>query len=335
MNAKRIGIVGAGAIGGWVGVRLAQQGHEISVFARGATLAAVKGGDWRLDESGQTLHARVAASDNAAELGEQDILVIALKGQILPVVAPLIAPMIGPETIIVSMMNGVPWWFLLGGAGMLGPTTLRSVDPHGSVAGTIPLNRVIGNVVHASAGSKAPGYAVHNSGNRLIFGEPDGTMSERLDRLCALFTGAGFDVKASPRIRYDIWYKLWGNMTMNPIAAITGATLDKLLDDPLVSKFVLQIMAEAKLIGSRIDCEIVESGEDRNAVTRKLGAIRTSMLQDRDAGRPLEIDPLLSAPREIARLLAIPTPNLDALTGIVRLLGRTAGLYPAEPMAAD
>lgn len=323
----RIAIVGAGAIGGWIGVRLAQQGHAISVLARGATLAALKAGPWKLDIGGETLSADVTASDDAADLGVQDIVIVALKGPALESVAPRLAPLIGPDTMIVPMMNGVPWWFTLGGAGDIAPSGLASIDPNDTLAGALPLASVIGNVVHASTFSSGPAYIVHKGGNRLIFGEPDGADSARLSQLVALFREAGFDAEASPRIRYEIWYKLWGNMTMNPISAFTGATCDRLLDDQLVAGFVLRIMDEAKAIGDRIGCRIEERGEDRNAVTRQLGAFKTSMLQDAEAGRPLEIDQLLSAPREMAGKLGIETPNLDALLGLTRLFATTRGLY--------
>jgi len=326
----RIGIVGAGAIGGWLGVRLARRRHEVSVLARGQTLDALKERGWRLDIDGETLSARVTASDDAADLGMQDVVLITVKGPALPALAPLIVPMIGPTTLVVPMMNGVPWWFHQGGGGELPPTQLRSVDPDGAIAAALPYGQIIGNVVHAAAGVQAPGHVVHKAGNRLIFGEPSGRLTTRLDQLCTAFEDAGFVTERSERIRYDIWYKLWGNMTMNPISAMTGATCDKILDDPLVAGLVLQVMAEAQMIGARIGCAITERGVDRNAVTRQLGAFKTSMLQDVEAGRPLEIDQLLSAPREIAGKLGIETPMLDALTALTRLFAQQNGLYPEQ-----
>lgn len=325
----RIGIVGAGAIGGWLGVRLARQGHLISVLARGQTLAALTQRPWRLRSQDGELAASVKAASAPAALGQQDVLLICLKGPALAAAAPTLGPMIGPDTLIVPMMNGVPWWFLLGGAGELGPTRLASIDPDGAIARALPYEQVVGSVVHASVSTPSPGEIAHKAGNGLIFGEPDGASSSRLDQLGDVFTAAGFDVIKSPKVRYEIWYKLWGNMTMNPISAITGATCDKILDDPLVASFILGVMAEAKAIGERIDCPIAERGEDRTAVTRKLGAFKTSMLQDVEAQRPLEIDQLLSAPLEIAGLLGVQTPNIDALTGLARLFAQGKGLYPS------
>lgn len=324
----RIAIVGAGAIGGWLGVRLAHAGHDVSVLARGATLAALQAGPWRLTTGDDTIVADVRASDAAATLGVQDLVVIAVKGPALSSLAPLLSPMIGPETAIMPAMNGVPWWFLLGGGGELAGTPLMTIDPVGAIARALPYDQVVGCVVHASVAASAPGAIVHRAGNRLILGEPGGG-DARVAPVAAAFDSADFDIEPSRYIQHDIWYKLWGNMTMNPISAITGATADRLLDDPLVGGFVLRVMAEAQAIGARIGCPIAERGEDRNAVTRKLGAFKTSMLQDVEAGRALEIDHLLSAPREIAALLGIATPNLDALLGMTRLFARTRGLYPA------
>lgn len=322
----RIGIVGAGAIGGWIGVLLAKQGHNVNVLARGTTLAALKSGAWQLSHNNATVEARVRASAEAADLGRQDVVIVSVKGPALATVAPAIAKMSGPQTVVIPAMNGVPWWFLLSGAKKLPPTQLKSVDPDGHIARAIPLGHVIGCVVHASASSPAPGQVLHNSGRKLILGEPDGHSSQRLESVSAVFENAGFEIVRSGNVRQDIWYKLWGNMTMNPISALTGATCDRILDDPLIEDFILRVMAEAAEVGRHIGCEIQERGEDRIAVTRKLGAFKTSMLQDVEAGRPLEIDALLSAPREIAERLAIPVPNMDALLGLTRLFAKSRGL---------
>lgn len=328
----RIGVVGAGAVGGWIGISLAASGrHQLSALARGTTLAALRAAPWQMTMGGKTLTAKVQASDHPGELGEQDVVIIALKGPALASVAPLITPLIGARTVIIPTMNGLPWWFLLGGGGELPSTRLSSVDPSGSIAEAIPFASLLGSVVHASASSPAPGLVTHKAGNRLIFGEPDGSRSARLDGIAELFRSEGFEIETSECIQRDIWYKLWGNMTMNPISAITGATCDRILDDPLVNGFVLRVMQEAAAVGARIGCRIEERGEDRNKVTRRLGAFKTSMLQDVEAGRPLEIDHLLGAPREIADKLHIPTPNMDALLGLTRLFAQKRGLYPDIP----
>jgi 2-dehydropantoate 2-reductase len=311
-------------------IPLAARGHEVSVFARGATLAALRQRPWRLIRESGTLDAPVVASDDAAALGPQDVLLIAVKGPALETVAPVIRPMIGPHTVVVPAMNGVPWWFMLAGGGELPPTPLRSVDRDGIIAESIPFERVLGCVVHASARGTAPGEVTHTAGNRLIVGEPTGGASDRARHVADAFADAGFAVETTEVIRHEIWYKLWGNMTMNPISALTGATCDRIHDDPLVYRFVLDTMAEAQAIGSRIGCEIAERAEDRVGVTRLLGRFKTSMLYDVEAGRPIELDQLLAAPAEIARLLEVETPNLDVLLGLTRLFARSHGLYPAD-----
>jgi 2-dehydropantoate 2-reductase len=282
---------------------------------------------WVLERGGDRLQAQVNASNDAAELGMQDVLLIAVKGPALAEAARAASPMIGPGTIIIPAMNGVPWWFLLSAGALLPSTALNSVDPDGAVARAIPFESVLGCVVHASAQVRAPGVTIHQGGNKLIFGEPAGTPSQRLKMTADLFADAGFETFQSTNIQRDIWYKLWGNMTMNPISALCGATCDRIIDDELVHAFVLRVMAEAAEIGKRIGCEIPESGEDRIAIARRLGAFKTSMLQDAEAGRPLEIDQLLAAPQEIGRLVGVPTPNLDFLLCLTRLYARGRGLY--------
>jgi 2-dehydropantoate 2-reductase len=224
-------------------------------------------------------------------------------------------------------MNGVPWWFGQGIAA-LGPHPLASVDPGGLVAQAIPLRHVIGCVVHASTSAPEPGLVQHKMGQGLIVGEPAGGTSDRAQQVADLLAHAGFDVTLSDRIRYDIWYKLWGNMTMNPISAITGATVDRVLADPLLREFCSAAMREAAAIGARIDCPIAQSPEDRHAITARLGAFRTSMLQDVEAGRAIELDAIVGAVQEMGSRLAEPTPNIDVLLGLTRLFARVHGLYP-------
>ena len=315
----RIAIIGAGAIGGWLGAQLAQSGHAVSVLARGVTLEAIHQRGLRLTGNGETKIVHVPASDAAADLGPQDLVIVAVKGPALAGVAPAIAAMLGPETNVLPAMNGVLWWFAQGLGGPLAGQPLHSADPGGAIARCIPVSRVIGCVVHASASTAEPGHIVHKGGNGLIIGEPDGTRTSRLEAIADALLSAKFAVTISKRIQQDIWYKLWGNMTMNPISALTGALADRILADGLVSTFILEVMAEAAEVGRRIGCPIEESGEDRMKITRKLGAFKTSMLQDVEAGRPLEIDALLAVPREIAARVGVKTPCMDALHGLVRV----------------
>jgi 2-dehydropantoate 2-reductase len=269
------------------------------------------------------------ATDDAAELGPQDLVVIALKSPALPALAPSLVPLLGADTVVLPAMNGVPWWF---GSGIpaLGSRPLESVDPGGHIGEHIPLRHVVGCVVHASASVSEPGVSAHRMGRGLIVGEPSGADSPRLRNLAALLAGAGFEVTRSERIRYDIWYKLWGNMTMNPVSALTGATSDRVQADDLVREFCSAAMREAALVGAHIGCDVRESPEERHAVTRKLGAFKTSMLQDVEASRAIELDALVGAVREIAVRVGVATPNIDALFGLTRLFARVRRLYPQD-----
>ena len=324
----KVCIVGAGAIGGFIGTRLALAGQaHVSAIARGATLAALREHGWRLQDESCLRTVPARASDSAGDLGVQDLVVIAVKGQALAAVAPSIGPLLGERTIVLPAMNGVPWWFGEGVAA-LGPEPLQSVDPGGLIARAIPLPHVIGCVVHASASTPEPGLVQHRVGRGLIVGEPAGGRSERAQRVTDLLTHAGFDATHSADVRYDIWYKLWGNLTMNPVSAITGATIDRVLADPLVREFCSAAMREAADIGALLGCTISQSPDDRHAVTAKLGAFKTSMLQDVEAGRSIELDPLVAAVQELGRRLGLPTPNINALLGLTRLFARVRGLYP-------
>ena len=325
----KVCVVGAGAIGGFLGTRLALSGQaHVSALARGTTLVALRDHGWRLEEGGRLLTAPLAlASDDPQELGPQDLLILALKAPALAPLARTLSPLISGATLVLPAMNGVPWWFS-DGIAALGDQPLHSVDPGGHIAAAIPASRVIGCVVHASAATSAPGIAVHRMGRGLIIGEPHGGDSARVASLAATLTQAGFEVTCSPRIRYDVWYKLWGNMTMNPFSALTGATMDRVLEDDLLRAFSAAAMREAALVGQHIGCEVTESPQDRHAVTRRLGAFKTSMLQDVEAGRPLELDALVGAVREIGQRVGVATPMIDALFGLTRLFGRVRGIYP-------
>jgi len=326
----RVCVYGAGAIGGFIGLRLAMAGHEVSVVARGATLEAIQKYGLRARTSEGLLNADVAASEDPGALGPQDLVIIAVKTPSLAQIAGKIDPLLGQETVIVTAMNGIPWWFFHGFGGSCEDKSLDTVDPDGVIAAGISSARVIGGVVHGSWKVEEPGLVQHVAGNRLIVGEPAGGKTQRAKMVADTLTNAGYDVEISSCIQREIWYKLLGNMTMNPISALTGATCDRILDDPLVGRFTLDIMAEAGRIGAQIGCPIEQSGEERNALTRRLGAFKTSMLQDVEAGKPVEIDALVAAVREIGQMTGEPTPSIDTLLGLSRLHARVRGLYPEE-----
>lgn len=323
----RVCVVGAGAIGTFLGVHLAREGATVSALARGRTAAALRAHGFRLEENGAVLTAPVRVAEDTGALGLQDLVVVAVKGPALPGLAASVRPLLGPDTAVLTAMNGVPWWFFHGLGGPHDGAPVRAVDPDGGIATAIPVRHVIGCVVHATCSVREPGLVKHGFGRGLIIGEPSGGASGRVSALADRLGAAGFETTVSKRIQADVWYKLWGNMTMNPMSALTGATCDRLLDDPLLDRFTLAIMAEAAAIGDRIGCPIRQSGEERNAVTRKLGAFKTSMLQDVEAGKPLEIDGLLTAVSEIGRRVNVPTPSTDALLGLTRVFAAGRGLY--------
>mgnify|MGYP000105383544 CR=1 FL=1 len=327
----KIGIVGLGAIGGlfagFLGGRLKPGGVQLCALARGHTLAAVQQHGLRFESAGKVSSVALRVADHAAALGVQDLVIVTVKGPALAAVAPAVQALCNDRTQVLVAMNGVPWWFFDGLPGPCAGLRLRSVDPDGGLPALLPTAQVLGCVVHASSVVPAPGSVVHVQGTGLVIGRPAGGIDANVQAVAAVLAHAGFAVTVSERIQRELWFKLWGNMTMNPISALTGSTGDRILDDPLVRAFCSAVMHEAQAVGAAFGIPIEQSPEDRHAVTRKLGAFTTSMLQDVQAGRPLEIDALVGAVREIAQHLCIATPNIDALLGLVRLMARERGLY--------
>ena len=305
----RICVAGAGAIGGWVAARLATAGNEVMALTSRGPVDGLE-----IQEGGNSQSVQLHGFDEPA-----DLLILAVKAPALPGVAPTLRPLIGAETMIVPMLNGVPWWFVEG-------EPLRSVDPDGSIAAALPVPQILGCVVHASCSRPAPDTIVVKHADKLIIGEPSGESSERLARLHALLDEAGLGPDQSSNVRRAIWYKLWGNATINPLSALTRETADRILSDRECRVWMLEGMAELAAIGAAIGCPITESGEDRMQVTARLGAFKTSMLQDVEAGRPIELEALLGAPREIAQRHGIATPALDRLYGVTKLMAESLGL---------
>jgi len=314
----KITILGAGAIGGWVAARLALAGHDVSVLARGPTAQSLSGGI-TIVERGEEQVAHPLIVTDAKALAPQEMLVIAVKAPALADVVDEARRLIGPKTLIVPMMNGVPWWFVEG-------DPLMSVDPAGRIAAALPVDQLLGCVVHAACRRPTPARIEVAMLDSVLVGEPGGGTSERATTIATMFAEAGLAGQAVTDIRRAIWYKLWGNMTTNPISALTLATADRILASDEVRGFTLRCMAEAATIGAAIGCPIGESGEERLKITATLGAFKTSMLQDVEAGRPIEIDALLGAPLEIAARVRVDAPNLAALHGLARLMGESRGL---------
>jgi len=302
-------VVGAGAIGGWVAASLALAGERVMALTSKGALDRIA-----LDEGGETRAAQLSTFDSTA-----DLLIVAVKATALDAAARSARTLVGPNTTIVPMLNGVPWWFV-------GDVRLNSIDPDGSIAEALPFEQILGCVVHASCSRSADGTVIVKHADKLIIGEPGGESSERLARLQGLFERAELRPDPSGNIRRAIWYKLWGNATINPLSALTRASCDRILADAECRAWMLEGMAELAAIGAAVGCPIVESGEERMAVTARLGAFKTSMLQDVEAGRPIELEALLGAPREIARAHGIATPALDRLYGVTRLMAESLGL---------
>ncbi len=318
----KVCIVGAGAVGGFIGARLAAAGEaQVSALARGATLLALQEHGWRLTMLDKLTQLPVHASSDASVLGVQDLVVVAVKAQSMASVAQSIGALMGPHTVVLPAMNGVPWWFCEG-------MTLNSVDPGGVIAAHLPQSHVVGCVVHASIATTEPGWVQHRMGRGLILGEPSGGKTPRVQAVADLLQQAGFDVTHSADIRRDIWYKLWGNLTMNPVSAMTHATADRVLADPLVREFCSAVMREAAQIGELLGCHIDQTPEQRHAMAAELGAFKSSMLQDVEAGRSIELDAIVAAVQELGQRLDLATPNINALLGLTRLFARSHGLYP-------
>lgn len=324
----KICIFGAGAIGGYMAAKLAQAGADVSVVARGPHLAAMQSkGLTLLEEGADPLTVQVRASADAAELGPQDYVIVTLKAHSVPPVVAAMQPLIGAGTTIVSGVNGVPWWFFHRIGGALEGTRLASVDPGDVQWNGFGPDRVLGCVVYPAAEVSAPGTIRHIEGNRFSLGEPDGSKSDRAAALSAALTAAGMKAPVRPRLRDEIWVKLWGNLSFNPISALTHATLDVLCTDPGTRDVARRMMTEAQVIAEKLGVTFPIDVERRIDGGAAVGAHRTSMLQDLDAGRPMEIDALVRSVQELGRITDTPTPTIDTVLALIALRGRVAGLY--------
>ncbi|WP_296474575.1 2-dehydropantoate 2-reductase [Roseinatronobacter sp.] len=323
----KICIFGAGAIGGYMGAKLAKAGADVSLVARGPHLAAMRDKGLTLIEEGERFTVPVTASEDPAELGPQDYVIITLKAHSVPPVVDRMQPLIGEGTTIVSGVNGVPWWYFHGLEGPLAQTHLESVDPGGAQWRGFGPDRVLGCVVYPAAEVIEPGTIRHIEGNRFSLGEPSGEKSERAMRLSQALNSVGLKAPVRPRIRDEIWVKLWGNLSFNPISALTHATLDVLCTDTGTRAVARAMMVEAQEIAEKLGVKFPIDVDKRIDGGAAVGAHRTSMLQDLDAGRPMEIDALVSAVQELGQLTQTPTPTIDTVLALIRLRARSAGLY--------
>lgn len=323
----KICIFGAGAIGGYMGAKLASAGTDVSLVARGPHLEAMRrNGLTLIDENGRTT-VDVSVSDDPADLGPQDYVIITLKAHSVPPAVNTILPLVGDRTTIVSGVNGIPWWYFHKIGGPLEGTRLESVDPGNAQWDGFGPDRVLGCVVYPAAEVVEPGTIRHIEGNRFSLGEPDGSKSERALALSAALTEAGLKAPVRPKLRDEIWVKLWGNLSFNPISALTHATLDVLCTDSGTRAVARSMMLEAQAIAEELGVKFPIDVERRIDGGAAVGAHRTSMLQDLDAGRPMEIDALVGSVQELGRVTNIATPTIDTVAALVKLRAKTAGLY--------
>ena len=321
----KISVIGAGAIGGLVGAKLALAGEEVTFIVRGANLDAIrKNGFTLITTAGDEQVARnVDATDDYDRAGPQDIVVLAMKAHQVEAVANDVPKLFGPHTVVVTMQNGIPYWYFHKHGGILEASTVRSVDPDGRVSARIPADRVIGCVVYPASELVAPGVVKHIEGDRFPVGELDGSPSERVNRVSACLTNAGFKAPVLENIRAEIWLKLWGNLTFNPISSLSHSTLVDICQYPPSRNLAAAMMREAQAVASKLGIEFRVSLEKRIAGAEKVGKHKTSMLQDVEAGRAPEIDALVGAVVELARLTDTPTPHIDTVYSLVKLLART------------
>jgi 2-dehydropantoate 2-reductase len=320
----KVCVFGAGAIGGVLAARLAAAGSEVSVVARGRQLDAIATRGLTLVEDGKRWTVPVRASSKAAELGPQDVVVIATKAHSLAASREAIDALIGPDTVLVPAQNGIPWWYFFKEGGRFDGERVAAVDPDGALWRALAPHRVVGCVVYIGAEVIEPGVIVPSAGRRFILGEPDGSASRRLEGIAASWREAGFDIETTPRIREAIWVKLWGNLAMNPISVLTHATMDRMIGDPGVNRVLRGLMEEGQRVGEALGIDFGTDVPTRIKMAARLGAFRTSMLQDLDAGRPLEVDALLGAVTEIGSRLGVPTPLVDTVYALARLRGTRA-----------
>ena len=324
----KICVYGAGAIGGYFGARLARCGHDVTLIARGPHLEAMRKNGLRLISAGDDFTVHPLCTDEPAEAGPQDYVIVTLKAHSVPAVAERMKPLLGPDTAVVPAVNGVPWWYFHKLEGPWQGTRVETVDPGGAQWTHIGPERVIGCVVYPAAEVVEPGVVRHIALDRVPLGEPDGTRSERVQALSKALIEAGAKAPVRPRIRDDVWIKLWGNCAFNPVSVLTGGTLGEIARDPATRAVARAMMVEAQAIGEKLGARFPIDVERRIEGAAEVGDHKSSTLQDFERGRPMEIDALVAAVAELGRLVGIATPTIDMIYALVRQRARTAGCYP-------
>ena len=321
----RIVIAGAGAIGGYIGARLARAGADVVLFARGPHLQAMRERGLSVRSAEGDFHVKPQVAGDLHTIGQADVVILGVKAHGLPALAPSLRPLLGPDTVVVSTQNGIPWWYFQGIGGELDGLRLESVDPGGVIAAAIEPRRVVGALAYLSTDVREPGVIHHTDGNRLSLGEPDGTKSQRSRQIAEALTAAGFRCPVTTRIRHEIWVKLLGNIAFNPISALTGATLEEMARHPAVSRLAREMMSETEAVAAKLGIELPISIDQRMAGAARVGAHKTSMLQDLEAGRPMELEAIVGAVLELADRLAIAMPATRAVYACVKLLDEHHG----------
>ena len=318
-------IVGAGAIGGFLGARLVAAGHEVSLIARGAHLAALRENGLTLRSKSEQLTLRVNAFEGVDELGPQDAVFIALKAYSIAAMLPRLAPLLAAQTVVIPVINGIPWWYFYREGGRFDGEPVASIDPQGAVLRSLDCARILGCVVHVSAEVVAPGVIEHSAGRRFILGEPEGSVSERATRIAAELTQAGLEAPVSQRIRDDIWTKLIGNLAFNPICSLIAARMDQAMGDPAIVELTRTVMGEGMRVGEAYGARFAIGIEERMDMAKRIGKSKVSMLQDLERGRPVESEAIVGAVCELGQRVGVPTPA----TNLVHALIRARGAYSA------
>lgn len=323
----KIAVVGAGAIGGYLGGMLARAGHDVTLIARGAHRDAIRANGLTVESNDGRFVTHPACTDNPAEAGAQDLVILSLKAPAVPAMAEKMQPLFGTDTAMITAMNGVPYWYFYKHGGPLDGYRIASVDPGSLQWDLIGPQRAIGSVVWIAGAISAPGVIHHGSGNRLPLGEPDNSRSDRVQRISAALTAAGIEAPALDNIRQEIWTKLWGNLSYNPVSVLTHGTLEGLSRDPDARRVLGAMMEESRLVGEKLGIDFPISVEERMGLAEKVGPHKTSMLQDLEAGRPMEVGGLIGVIAELARQLDIPTPTIDTVLALLKVRARVAGTY--------